>query len=216
MTAVTNSGSYTLIDNFGAVGNLNYVDASGNAITIGTEFNTAYGKATLSVVDDSLKMNFTAADTVSGIDTVAMDVDAVLNGTNNVSAVEITGITDLKTDVAGAKTIIGSVDDVLASAKIDNVDAVLGSATKIFDASTTADTTDTDVWASLTKNSDGSLTVAWGRSEAEVSAALDAFNTSKSSLALGESLVADASGLADGEYSDCFQLDDKKSKGTLA
>ncbi|MBR4883960.1 MAG: hypothetical protein IKZ33_01460, partial [Lentisphaeria bacterium] len=156
---------------------------------------------------------------VKDFNAIAMDVDAVLNGSmTGVESIEITGITDLKTDVAGAKTIIGSVDDVLASAKIDNVDAVLGSATKIFDASTTADTTDTDVWASLTKNSDGSLTVAWGRSDAEVGAALDAFNTNKSSLALGESLVADASTLdlavTSEELVECFKSE--KSKGTLA
>ena len=156
---------------------------------------------------------------VKDFNAIAMDVDAVLNGSmTGVESIEITGITDLKTDVAGAKTIIGSVDEVLNSASINGTTftAFDGSEKQqIFDASTTADTTDTDVWASLTKNSDGSLTVAWGRSEAEVGAALNAFNTNKSSLALGESLVADASRLADSDY-ESFQLEDKKSKGTLA
>ena len=155
---------------------------------------------------------------VKDFNAIAMDVDAVLNGSmTGVESIEITGITDLKTDVAGAKTIIGSVDEVLNSASINGTTfmAFDGSKKQIFDALTTADTTDTDVWASLTKNSDGSLTVAWGRSEAEVGAALDAFNTNKSSLALGESLVADASRLADSDY-ESFQLEDKKSKGTLA
>ena len=146
-------------------------------------------------------------------DTITIDVDAVLNG--SVSGVEnlaVTGVSALATDVAGAKTIIGGVDDVLASASIDGVAADLNGTKVQIAGAATAETTD-DVWASLTKNTDSSLTVAWGRSEAEVASALDAFKAD-STLTLGDSIVASAATLDDGDAANDFSS--KKDRGTLA
>ena len=153
---------------------------------------------------------------VAGFDSIELDVDAVLSGSITVgtggTALNITGISSLTTDIAGAKAVIGSVDSALANVKIDDVDAVLGVATQVAGAATTDDASD-DVWASLNQNTDGSLVVAWGRNTAEVGAALEAFRAD-STLSLGEALVADAASLAGGADVDDF--DNKKNNGTLA
>ena len=94
--------------------------------------------------------------------------------------------------------------------KINDVDAVLNTATQIAGTETTE--TSDDVWASLNKV-DNSLVVAWGRSDAEVGAALEAFKAD-STLTLGDALVADATSLADGAQ--VADFDEKKSNGTLA
>ena len=184
------------------------VDISGGTIADGVVIDGQDGR-----VAGTSQLNITGGNVnadVKDFDAIAMDVDAVLNGAmTGVDKLTLSGITGLATDVAGAKAIIGSVDDVLNSAMIDGASVTIGGgATEIA----------TDVWASLRKNSDGSLTVAWGRNTDDVTAALTAFENAwkNDKLAIGESLVADASGLADNDYSDCFQLDDKKSKGTLA
>ena len=93
---------------------------------------------------------------------------------------------------------------------IDDVDVVLGSATQIAGAETTADASD-DVWASLNKVGE-SLVVAWGRSETELGSALDAFKAD-STLTLGESVVASSESLGDAALDNDFS---KKNGGTLA
>ena len=140
-------------------------------------------------------------------------MDAVLNGTiSGVETLSVTGISSLTTDVAGAKAVTGSVDSALANVKLDNVDSVLGTATQIAGTATAEDTSD-DVWASLDKLENGNLVVSWGRSEAEVGAAFDAFKAD-STLAIGDALVADVTSLADG--ADVTDFDNKKTNGTLA
>ena len=148
----------------------------------------------------------------AGSDTFNVDVDSILNGQlKNVENVNVTGISSLTTDVAGAKTIVGSVDDVLASASIDGVAADLNGTKVQIAGAATAETTD-DIWASLTKNSDDSLTVAWGRSEEEVTAALDAFKADNT-LSIGDAVVATATTLDDADTTNDFS---KKENGKLA
>ncbi len=144
-----------------------------------------------------------------------INVDAVLNPTDDYTwstkPVTVTGITELNTDVAGAKMIFANCGADKA-VKFDNVDTVLGTATQIAGADTTADASD-DVWASLSKV-DGDLVVAWGRNETELDAALKAFKDD-STLTLGQAVVADAASLAaDGVSVADFK--DKKDNGQLA
>ena len=145
-------------------------------------------------------------------DSITIGVDAVLNGKiSGVETLSVTGISSLTTDVAGAKAVTGSVDSALANVKLDNVDSVLGTAKQIAGTATTE--TDDDVWASLDKLDNGNLVVSWGRSEAEVGAAFDAFKAD-STLAIGDALVADVASLANG--ADVADFDEKKTNGTLA
>ena len=145
-------------------------------------------------------------------DSITIGVDAVLNGKiSGVETLSVTGISSLTTDVAGAKAVTGSVDGALANVKLDNVDSVLGTAKQIAGTATTE--TDDDVWASLDKLDNGNLVVAWGRSEAEVGAAFDAFKAD-STLAIGDALVADVASLADG--ANVADFDAKKTNGNLA
>ena len=148
---------------------------------------------------------------------IEMDVDSILNYSGNAWNVHanVTGISDLTTDIAGAKVMMGTpagtIESARATQQLDGVDAVLGTATQIA-GTATAETTD-DVWASLSRI-DGDLVVAWGRSEAEVGAALEAFDYAKNnmSLAIGEAVVS--TDLADGF--DTTDTLEKKSNGTLA
>ena len=155
---------------------------------------------------------------VTGFNSITIDVDAVLSGsiTYGTAATEaydlsITGISSLTADVAGAKAIAGDVDDILNSASIDGTDVTIGGKAQIAGAATAA--TSDDVWASLNKLDNGNLVVAWGRSEAEVGVAFNAFKAD-TTLAIGEALVADVTSLADG--ADLTDFDDKKTNGTLA
>ena len=65
---------------------------------------------------------------------------------------------------------------------------------------------------------DGDLVVAWGRTENEVTKALEAFGNDSSlsygGADFGKSLVADAASLTDGATADDF--DTKKNNGQLA
>ena len=114
---------------------------------------------------------------------------------------------DMEDDYVNSDTNVG--------AEIDDVDVVLGTATRVA-GTDTADTSD-DIWASLNK-ADGfnkPLVVAWGRSEEEVASALTAFNTESANgnLALGDAVVATATTLDDSDTTNDFS---KKNNGTLA
>ena len=160
-----------------------------------------------------------------------------LNSVNNVK-LNVVGVTDLVlngVDVAGAKSIFGNLGTSGHTLKVDGVDMILdasyaagiktagaetsdqrddlwtniGEAKQIAGADTVGDTSD-DVWASLNKI-DNNLVVAWGRSETEVGAALDAFK-SQTDLSIGQAVVSN-------DLSDGFETTDvveKKNNGTLA
>ena len=164
---------------------------------------------------DTLILKKGAMVNVNAVETteyMEINVDAVLNPTDDylwsTKPVTVTGITELNTDVAGAKMIFANCKADKA-VKFDNVDTVLGTATQIAGADTTADASD-DVWASLNRV-DGNLVVAWGRSEDEVGAALDAFKA-QTDLTLGQAIVSNE--LADGFQS--TDIIEKKNNGTLA
>ena len=156
---------------------------------------------------------FVTADDVTMIETMSIDVDSVLNAGHyswSTKPLTVTGVAGLTTDVAGAKTIFTNCNANKAI-NFDGVDAVLGTATQIAGTATTADTSD-DVWASLSKVNNN-LVVAWGRTETECGAALDAFKAD-TTLNLGEALVAVDDSLLNGF--DSTDNTTKKSNGTLA
>ena len=202
-TAVSavNSGNSMIVQN-GSVINLGAAGMKVQGTGLATD------GAALEVYGSVINGNITGSDNV---DAITIDVDAVLNGTiSGIETLSITGVSSLTTDVAGAKAIAGSADSALANVKIDDVDSVLGTATKIAGIDT-ADVAD-DVWASLNQLDNGSLVVAWGRSETEVASALDAFKADNT-LTIGESVVASATTLGDSNVDNDFS---KKNNGTLA
>ena len=161
---------------------------------------------------------------VTMVENLTIDVDAILECRDQVTdfSIKVNGVASLTEDIAGASVVISKVGGMTGSAaSIDNVDVILNTtpyqSSGIYKGEVaqvagvgTAETTD-DVWASLNKI-DGSLVVAWGRSETEVGAALDAF-ISDDTLALGESIVASATTLDDSDSTNDFN---KKTNGTLA
>ncbi|MBE6362918.1 MAG: hypothetical protein E7054_04615 [Lentisphaerae bacterium] len=191
----------------------------GAHLKVDTQINGGTGKNILTMAKGSTVETWRVTN--FGTDS-SMDVDSVLNmhcadgNPGNTVAnvkVNVTGISDLTTNLAGAKTIVTGVSSIQGYLKAEGVDMVLGTAKCINDNGTDADTSD-DVWASLNRV-DGNLVVAWGRSEAEVGAALDAFNHYKDNntdLVLGDAVVS--SDLADG-FNTTDTLE-KKSNGTLA
>jgi hypothetical protein len=220
----TASTSTTVEINNSVLNNLagatNSINAVGLTDTASTGNATVIVNGDNSVVNTTINGQNTLSDTstlkvnggkvtgnVAGFDTIELDVDAILSGTitagTDGTALKINGISNLTADVAGAKAIIGSVDDVLAGATIGSENVAFGSKKEIA----------TDVWAGLEKTTNGSLIVAWGRDADEVGAALDAFKAD-STLTIGDALVADATSLADG--ADVADFDEKKSNGTLA
>ena len=158
-----------------------------------------------------------------------MDVDSVLamsNTSGNTNGnINVVGITELvlapSTEaVAGAKGIFSNFlyeqYPENNSLKVDHVDMDFGVAQQIAGNTTPEDDTD-NVWAALSKV-DGDLVVAWGRTENEVTKALEAFGNDSSLIYgganFGKSLVADAASLSDG--ADVADFDDKKNNGQLA
>ena len=194
-TSTINSGNLMIVQN-GSVINLGTAGMAVHGTGLASDPGSAlevYG----SVINGNIKGS--AAE-----DAITLDIDALLNGSvSDVETLNITGVSSLTTDVAGAKAVAGNVDDILASATVDGVDIAFGTTQQIAD----------DVWASLEKSTDGSLIVAWGRNAAEAGTALEAFKAD-STLTLGEALVADASTLADG--ADVADFNEKKNNGTLA
>ena len=173
---------------------------------------------------------------------VELNVDSVLNNIcdNNLSGnavtkmkADIVGVVDLvlsgnvNGDVAGAKVVVHGIapsspvtnawDFKVDGEQICNSLTNLGSGnsetvSKQIRGEGNATDAD-DVWAAL-RVSNYDLVVAWGRNEAEVGAALEAFETNKATLSLGDAVVSDAAKLADnGATANDF---DKKDKGTLA
>ena len=160
---------------------------------------------------------------------IEMDVDSVLamsNTSGNTNGnINVVGITELvlapSTEaVAGAKGIFSNFlyeqYPENNSLKVDHVDMDFGVAQQIAGNTTPEDDTD-NVWAALSKV-DGDLVVAWGRTENEVTKALEAFGNDSSLIYgganFGKSLVADAASLSDG--ADVADFDDKKNNGQLA
>ena len=174
--------------------------------------NTIVNNGTLDISDSTVN----SAKTVTNAGTLTLDVDSVLNGAVNTSGtMNIDGILDLATDVAGSKILTGTLTDSGSAFKIEGEDGYVnatlnGEAVKIAGAGT--ETTDDDVWAQLSNN-DGDLTVSWGRSVNEVTAAADALNAQKNDMTIGQAVVADATALSDGAQADDFT---KKNNGTLA
>ena len=186
-----------------------------DTLTVGENATLTVGELNGGIDTDTLILEKGAVVNVNDftqVELMTINVDAVLNADDyrwSTKPLTVTGVADLTTDVAGAKTIF---TNCVANKAIDfdGVDAVLGTATQIAGTST-VDTGD-DVWASLTRVN-GDLVVAWGRSEVEAGAALDAFKAD-STLNLGEALVAVDDSLLDG-----FDSTDnltKKNNGTLA
>ena len=148
--------------------------------------------------------------TYKGDDTLNLFVDSVLNGSTDLGAgndiINVTGFNGL--DKAGAVAVAGSISNV-ETFQLDGVDSILGGAVQVAGKATVADTTD-DVWASLNQVN-GDLVVAWGKTEAEMGAALDAFDDAARTL--GTAVIADGSSFTEMDH-DTFS--DKKNNGTLA
>ena len=198
-----NSGNRMIVQNGSEIN----LGAAGMVVS-GTGL-TADPGAALEVYSSVINGNITGS---AAEDAITIDVDALLNGSvTGVETLSVTGVSSLTADVAGAKAVVGSVDDILANASIDGVDVTLGVNKQIAGAAT-ADVAD-DVWASLNKLDNGNLVVAWGRNTTEVGAAFEAFKAD-TTLALGEALVTDTASLADG--ADVADFNEKKNNGTLA
>ena len=211
------TGSFTLGN-----GNNDVVIGAGAELTVNGDTNLGGGNAKNIVTLEKgavLNVNSFSTGTTGSGSALVMDVDAILNNANgygNKPIIAVKNVASLTTDVAGAKVIVNTLDysasaNTTRNYSIDDVEAVLGTATQIAGTATAADTTD-DVWASLNKV-DNSLVVAWGRTSEEAGAALEAFKAD-STLTIGDALVADATSLADGAQ--VADFDEKKSNGTLA
>ena len=118
---------------------------------------------------------------------------------------------DMTLDISQAvKTdVLGNDDSGNAATFVDNLYNTNGEIKQIAGAGTAE--TDDDVWASLNQV-DNDLVVAWGRTEEEVGAALDAFKADNT-LTLGDAVVGNATTLGDADASNDFE---KKNNGTLA
>ena len=163
-------------------------------------------------------VNLTGYDRVNGrpteIEQFNVDVDSIMNNSDGITSanINVTGVSSLATDVAGAKMIFNKVTST-NTLQIEGVNVESGVATQIAGADTAEDTSD-DVWASLNRVAEFNkpVVVAWGRTEAEVASALDAFNAN-TELGIGDAVVADAASLSDGVDAADFH---KKNNGTLA
>ena len=211
----------------GAAGGQNYSLVNSGTISVGDHGDLTTREGINNKAGSTITLESTANLSISGNDqwakldnagTLSLDVDSVLNGvvkTNGI--VQVNGILDLATDVAGSKILTGNLTDNGSAFKIEGedgyVDAELnGDAVQIAGAGT--ETTDDDVWAQLSNsNSAGDLTVSWGRSVNEVTAAADALNAQKNDMTIGQAVVADAASLSDGIDASDYQ---KKNNGTLA
>ena len=235
--SVTVNGKFTLGtgNNSVVIGNNSTLEVAGN-MDGGHWKNATLEVGKGSSITAAKVENFTIELDVDSVlnNTNATNISAI----NNVNA-NVTGVADLVlkgSDVAGAKSIMncfGSYQEH-GNLKIDDVDVVLDLANMTSEdvlgnddpaASITQNdnlrnclgevkcikTVDADeVWASLNMvNND--LVVAWGRSEAEVGAALDAFKA-QTDLTLGQAIVS-------GDLADGYQSTDaitKKDNGKLA
>jgi len=203
------SGIYTLVSG-SDVTDITNVKLGGQTVAIGETITDSNNDTYLVAKDgDTVKLTYT-----NNNGTVALSVDDILNGFGSDTAsttLNITGIEDLAKDFAGAKAIASGIDG--KELTVNGVDDLLNGAKMISDGGTAGDTSD-DVWAKLSSDTNGNLTVAWGRTEMEAGAALEAFQNQNSTFELGSTMVAVDDSLLDG-YQAGEELA-KKNGGTLA
>ena len=203
------SGTYTLVSG-SDVADITNVKLGDQTVAIGETITDSNNDTYLVAKDgDTVKLTYT-----NNNGTVALSVDDILNGFGSdttSTTLNITGIEALAKDFAGAKAIASGIDG--KELTVNGVDDLLNGAKMISGDSTVGDTSD-DVWAKLSSDTNGNLTVAWGRTEMEAGAALDAFKSQNSTFELGSTMVAVDDSLLDG-YQAGEELA-KKNGGTLA